>query len=510
MQKFDDLWNESDPPKYKSYGINNFREIPQMRNISFEKQREMEVVANVLPFKVNNYVVENLIDWDDAVNDPIFVLTFPQKEMLRPQHFKEMVKAMENGDKKTIQTTANKIRLQLNPHPAGQMEHNVPQLKDGTKLYGMQHKYKETVLFFPSQGQTCHAYCTFCFRWPQFVGMNELKFAMRESELLVQYIKENPSVTDVLFTGGDPMIMKTKLFSEYVNSLLDADLPNLKTIRIGTKALGYWPYRFLSDDDSDEMLRLFEKITKRGIHLAFMAHFNHPRELSTKSVEMAIRLIRKTGAQIRTQSPILAHINDNAKTWADMWKKQVNLGCVPYYMFVARDTGAQHFFGVPLVKAQEIFRDAYQQVSGLCRTVRGPSMSATPGKIQVLGVIDIGKKKAIAMRFLQGRDPTWVQKPFLAKYDENAIWIDELKPFTGNKFFFEEGFGKISSQKKSENKGHLINNIIHKFGKKSGKISKTNKLLRDETTSIIALKRKKEFEDRQGLNTQQIGKKNFP
>lgn len=457
MQKFDGSWNETDPPAYRSYAINNFREIPQVQNLSFEKQHEIEVVANVLPFKVNNYVIENLIDWNDVPRDPIFVLTFPQKKMLRSHHFKEMAAAMNTGDRKTVQETANKIRLQLNPHPAGQMSHNVPQLKDGTKMHGMQHKYKETVLFFPSQGQTCHAYCTFCFRWPQFVGMNELKFAMRESELLVQYLKENPSVTDVLFTGGDPMIMKTKIFAGYIDSLLDADLPNLKTIRIGTKALGYWPYRFITDDDSNEMLQLFENITKKGIHLAFMAHFNHPKELSTKAVEVAIKLIRRTGAQIRTQSPILTHINDDPKIWVDMWQKQVSLGCIPYYMFVARDTGAQDYFGIPLVRAQEIFRDAYQHVSGLARTVRGPSMSATPGKIQVLGTVNIGRKKAIVMRFLQGRNPAWVQRPFLAKYDEKAIWIDELKPFSGKKFFFEDDLKKIlrTPKKNTAEKNHM-------------------------------------------------------
>ena len=52
-----------------------------------------------------------------------------------------------NTDKKEIANIANEIRLQLNPHPAGQMELNVPTLSDGTKLFGMQHKYKETCLF---------------------------------------------------------------------------------------------------------------------------------------------------------------------------------------------------------------------------------------------------------------------------------------------------------------------------------------------------------------------------
>lgn len=411
----------------------------------------MEVVGNVLPFKTNNYVVEQLIDWNNIPNDPIFVLTFPQKEMLKPNHYEEMSSALKKGlDKKEIQSIANKIRLQLNPHPAGQMEHNVPQLKDGTKLFGMQHKYKETVLFFPSQGQTCHAYCSFCFRWPQFVGMDDMKFAMRETELLVQYLKEHPEVSDVLFTGGDPMIMKTRIFSQYIDSLLDADLANLTTIRIGSKALAYWPYKFLTDDDSQDTLDLFKRVTKKGIHLSFMAHFNHFTELSTDAVAAAINRIRETGAQIRTQSPLLRHINDDSEIWTKMWRKQVALGLIPYYMFVVRDTGAQHYFGVSLIRAQEIFRDAYQKVSGLCRTVRGPSMSATPGKVQILGITDIGIEKAMVMRFLQGRNPKWVQRPFLAKYDENAIWIDDLKPFSGEKFFFEDELKQMLKQEEKE------------------------------------------------------------
>ena len=182
------IWNDS--PSMKSYTLSNFRQLPQIQQLSEEKQFEMEVVGNVLPFKANNYVVEQLIDWNNIPNDPIFVLTFPQKGMLKPEHYEKMATALKNNaDKKEIATVANEIRLQLNPHPAGQMELNVPTLKDGTKLYGMQHKYKETCLFFPSQSQTCHAYCSFCFRWPQFVGMDEMKFAMKEGEQLVQYLK---------------------------------------------------------------------------------------------------------------------------------------------------------------------------------------------------------------------------------------------------------------------------------------------------------------------------------
>ena len=433
------VWSETESPRIQSYTLTNFRNIPQIQKLSEEQQFEMEVVANVLPFKANNYVIEQLIDWNNIPNDPIFVLTFPQKEMLLPTHYEQMASALKSGaDKKAIQELANEIRLQLNPHPAGQLELNVPTLKDGTKLYGMQHKYNETCLFFPSQSQTCHAYCTFCFRWPQFVGMDEMKFAMNEGEQLVQYLREHQEISDVLFTGGDPMIMKAKMFRTYIDTLLEADLPNLKTIRIGTKVLAYWPYKFLTDDDADETLTTFEEVTNKGLHLAFMAHFNHHKELSTGAVKAAIKRVRETGSEIRTQSPLLAHINDDADMWAEMWRQQVQLGCIPYYMFVVRDTGAQHYFGIPLVKAHEIFSNAYKQVSGLGRTVKGPSMSATPGKVLVDGVITINGKKIIVLKFLQGRNPDWVSKPFFAEFDENAIWLDDLKPAFEEKFFFED------------------------------------------------------------------------
>ena len=342
------VWTVDSSPKIKSYTLSNLRKIPQIENFTEEQIFEMEVVGHVLPFKANNYVIEQLIDWDNVPGDSMFNLTFPQKGMLKSEHYEMMASTLKNNSSgKELRDMANKIRLQLNPHPAGQMELNVPMLKDGTKLFGMQHKYKETTLFFPSQGQTCHAYCSFCFRWPQFVGMDEMKFAMQEGDDLAQYVKEHPEISDILFTGGDPMIMPAKIFSTYIDKILDADLPNLKTIRIGTKALSYWPYKFISDDDAEETLETFRRVNSKGIHLAIMGHFNHLAELKTGAVKLAIKNVRETGAQIRTQSPLLTNINDDADMWAQMWQKQVELGCIPYYMFVVRDTGAQHYFGIP-------------------------------------------------------------------------------------------------------------------------------------------------------------------
>ena len=430
--------------KYISYMLQNFRNIPEIKNIEQKFVDDIQVVGSVLPFKTNNYVVENLIDWSNIPDDPMFRLTFPHREMLTPNHYQTMEKIIAGGaDKQRVREAANEIRMQLNPHPAGQLEYNVPMI-EGEKLYGMQHKYRETVLFFPSHGQTCHAYCTFCFRWPQFVGMEDLKFASKEAELLVKYVREHKEVSDVLFTGGDPLIMKTKHLESYIRPLLDANIENLRHIRIGTKALAYWPYRFLTDDDADDLLRLFEDVKKAGKHLAFMAHYNHPVELEGDSVAKAIRRILETGAVIRTQSPLLKHINDDPQLWADMWKKQIALGCIPYYMFIARDTGPQHYFSVPLIDAWKLFKDAYQSVSGICRTVRGPSMSCLPGKVQLLGVSEIKNEKVMVFRMIQGRNPDWAAQPFIAEYNEKAIWYDDLRPAFGEeKFFFTDELNSL-------------------------------------------------------------------
>lgn len=441
--------------KYQAYARHNFHKIPSFGRLTPRQVQAIKIVSEVLPFKTNNYIVKELIDWDQYEDDPMFILTFPQESMLRPSQFRALSEMVENRASQTdLAKYVNELRLTLNPHPAGQLEHNVPMLK-GKKLTGIQHKYRETMLFFPTQGQTCHAYCTFCFRWPQFTGQSELKFAMKQHGLLVSYLKENPSITDILITGGDPMVMKASILEKYIDTLLDADLPGLKTIRIGTKSLSYWPYRFITDPDSDQLLNVFRKVIDRGLHLAFMAHFNHFRELETDAVKEAVQRILNTGAQIRTQSPLLRNINNNPEVWSRMWRKQVDMGMIPYYMFVARDTGAQSYFGVTLEQAHHIFQEAYKTVSGVCRTVRGPSMSAGPGKVRIVGISEVRGQEVFVLEFLQGRNPDWTGKPFFATYDPEARWLDDLVPAFGeSEFFYEEEYNRLLKVDKLP--GHIL------------------------------------------------------
>ena len=233
--------------------------------------------------------------------------------------------------------------------------------------------------------------------------------------------------------------MRTKMLRNYIEPLLDPDVaPHLRTVRIGSKAPAYWPQRFVTDEDAEDLLRLFRRVVASGRQLALMAHYNHPVELETPLAQEAVARIRRTGAQIRAQSPLVRHINDDPDALARMWKLQAQLGIVPYYLFVERDTGARRYFELPLVDAWKVFREAYSKVSGVSRTVRGPSMSATPGKVQILGVSEAAGEKVIVLRFLQGRNPDWVGRPFFAAYDDQATWLDDLRPAFGEKEFFYE------------------------------------------------------------------------
>ena len=441
-------FNEAESTRFQVYTERQFDKITALQILSDEQRFEMRVVANVLPFRVNQYVIDELIDWNNVPADPMFQLTFPQKEMLADSDFEQMAATLRSdADKKEITRVANEIRQHLNPHPAGQQLLNVPVL-DEQLLEGIQHKYRETVLFFPSQGQVCHSYCTFCFRWAQFIGDKELRFSAKEADHLHRYLASHKNISDLLVTGGDPMVMKSSHLVNYLEPLLDSKFDHIQTIRIGTKSLTFWPQRYVTDKDADELIALFSKLVKAGKHVALMAHFNHWHEMDTPMVKSAIERIKAAGLTIRTQAPLLNNINNDANVWAKMWREQVKLGLIPYYMFIERDTGAKRYFEVPLERAWHVYRDAMQQVSGLARTARGPSMSAGPGKVEVQGITEIKGEKVFVLRFIQARNPDWVQQPFFAKFDSKATWLDQLKPAFGeSEFFYEKEYNEMCEGK---------------------------------------------------------------
>ena len=428
--------NTAASPRFRAFSRRHIDRLPVLDRLSRDQIIALKAVSAVLPFRVNEYVLNELVDWDNIPSDPIYQMVFPQAGMLVRDDFNRVREMVVSGSsEEEIGRAAREIQMRMNPHPSGQLELNVPTV-DGELLPGCQHKYRETVLFFPSRGQTCHAYCTYCFRWAQFVGIDKLRFASHEVETLARYLAVHTEVSDVLFTGGDPMIMSSSVLRKNIEPFLVPELEHIRSIRIGTKALAFWPYRFTTDRDADDVLRLFEKVRRSGKQIAIMAHFSHPRELQTREVRLAMRRIIDTGTVIRCQAPLIRHVNDDGDVWGSMWRDQVSLGAVPYYMFVERDTGPKHYFEVPLARALRIYSKALGQVTGLARTVRGPSMSATPGKVLVDGIAEINDERVFVLKIVQGRDPEWTNRVFFARFDSTATWLGDLEPAFGEREFF--------------------------------------------------------------------------
>ncbi|MEJ2053989.1 MAG: 4Fe-4S cluster-binding domain-containing protein [Calditrichaceae bacterium] len=402
------------------FTISRFMDSKFTKHLNSKELTQLKQLTKIFPFKVSRYVLEELIDWRNKEEDPIYRLTFPQSDMLNYPHWDLLKSAKSLEEQKRA---IAKIRRDLNPHPDGQKD-NIPSIGKRT-FGGIQHKYRETVLFFPSQGQTCHSFCTYCFRWAQFVNLDEHKFKSKDQSDLFDYLNNKKEVTDILFTGGDPMFMPNKTLFSYLDVILRPELEHVQTIRIGTKSLAFHPDRFLGDE-GDELLANLTSIRKSGKNVSLMAHVSHPVELSTAKVQNAIRRLRNHGVIIRSQAPLIRGINDDSNTWRDMWKDSVSLGIVPYYMFVERDTGAHHYFSVPLHRAYKIFTEAFSSVTGLAKTVRGPSMSAGPGKVLIVGIAGEGDDKKFVLKFIQARNPLLVNKPFFAKFSTEATWLDEL------------------------------------------------------------------------------------
>ena len=426
--------------KFRAFTAHDLPRLVESGRIPAEQMLPMRAVAAVLPFRTNAYVIDQLIDWSAVPDDPMFRLTFPQSDMLDSEDLHAVMDLLRRGaPPEQLQSVVHGIRIRLNPHPDGQLDLNTPMYR-GQRLDGVQHKYPETLLLFPRQGQTCHAYCSYCFRWAQFVGEPDLRMATNDVEAVTGYLRDHPEIRNVLITGGDALVMSAATLRHYVEALLTVE--SVEAIRLGTKSLSFWPYRYLTDRDADDLLRLIEQVADSGRHLALMAHFSHPRELQTDVVRAATQRIRSAGGVIRCQAPLIRGINDSAGAWATMWNEFVRLGAVPYYMFVERDTGPKDYFSVPLARGYEIFRDAFAQVSGLARTVRGPIMSATPGKVSVDGVAEIAGEKVFALRLVQARSSQYVGRPFFAQYDPQAIWLSDLKPALGATEFLP-GLGHV-------------------------------------------------------------------
>lgn len=404
------------------YSSQTFKKTHYYQKLPLAEQHIFDVLSEVFHFKTNSYVLENLIDWEKLPDDPIYRLNFPNPKMLGPQTYQQLLEAHEKNNKQVAQ-----VLRQFKAADVKMQSTLVPTFL-GKPIPGAYRPFPNLLFLFPApMVKTCHAYCSYCFRWKQFVDHNlqtNQSYSYSNPNDPVAYLLSHPEITDILFTGADPLVLPSSTIEAYVTPTLAVD--SVETIQFSSKALAWWPYRFTTDKDAGNLLRLFEHIVDQGKHLSFVAHFTHVRELENDAVVKAIHSIQNTGAVIRCQGPIAEGINDHWSDWANLWTRQISLAMIPTYMYMESDHNREAHFRTSLAKALRVFQMAQQQTSGLTRTVRGPVFMNDIHRVLLDGIVEVDQQKYFVLKCIQSPYPESEGKVKLIPYDEHTSSAGDL------------------------------------------------------------------------------------
>ncbi len=358
--------------------VRYWRSLEQVSHLSERERQALAPVAARYKFRANSYYLK-LIDWDDP-DDPIRRIVIPQTAELR-----------SFGHLDASNEVANYVA------PA------------------TQHKYASTVLLLCNE--VCGAYCRFCFRKRLFMDENDE--TATDLTAGIDYIRRHPEVTNVLLTGGDPLLLSTRRLEAILRPL--SAIPHVRIIRIGTKMPAFNPYRILDDPDLVAMLSRYCTADKQ---VYLMTHFNVPQELTEVAVR-AITTLRRAGLILANQSPILRGINDSPERLAELMRRLAVVGAPAYYFFICRPTEGNRPFELPIVDAYHVFTQARRRVSGLAKRAR-LVMSHASGKVEVVAV----NREYIYLRYHRAKAIEDEERLVICHRDDSAYWLDDLVPVT--------------------------------------------------------------------------------
>lgn len=355
--------------------VRYIRSLDQIEQLSGEDKDRLRPVSEEYVFRANDYYLK-LIDWDDP-DDPIRQLIIPREEEL---------------------------------HEWGKLDASNEEAV--TVARGVQHKYTDTVLLLCNE--VCGAYCRYCFRKRLFMDDNDE--VTNDVSAGIQYIAQHPEVTNVLLTGGDPLLMSTRRLVDIFTKL--RAIPHVKIIRIGSKMPAFDPNRILGDE---ALLAAFREFSLPEQRIYLMAHFDHPRELTDLAVRGIDACIRN-GVICVNQCPLIKGVNDDPDTLAELYSRLSYIGCPPYYLFQGRPTAGNEPYELPIVHGWHIFQEAISHGSGLARRARF-AMSHQTGKVEILAIDD----EHMYMRYHQAKDPADLGRFMIYRRDDEAYWLDQLE-----------------------------------------------------------------------------------
>ncbi|MCK5364499.1 MAG: KamA family radical SAM protein [Gammaproteobacteria bacterium] len=349
--------------------------LDKVEQLSEPERTKLAAVEQKFVFRVTDYYL-NLIDWDDP-KDPIRQLIIPRTEEL-----------------------ADWGKIDASDEAAN------------TPVRGLQHKYGDTALLLCNE--VCGAYCRYCFRKRLFMRHNDE--TAQDFGPAAAYVAQHPEITDVLLSGGDPLVLSTDRLAAILRRFMR--IPHVRTIRIGSKVPAFNPYRLLQDE---ALLNLIAQVTGSGTAVYLMAHFDHPRELTDLACD-GIQAMQQAGADVVNQCPIVRGVNDDAELLAELFEMTTELGMPQYYVFQGRPVVGNEPYMVPLVRGWQLFDDARRRCSGLSRRVRF-AMSHASGKIEVLGLDD----RHMYLRYHRARKVADESRIMVARRDDRANWFDDLE-----------------------------------------------------------------------------------
>ncbi len=350
--------------------------IDKVKNLTVNELQALKKVCNIYSFRANDYYL-NLIDWNNP-NDPIKRIIIPNLSEID-----------DNGQL----DACNEKAITVAP--------------------GVQHKYKHTALLLCNE--TCGGVCRYCFRKRLFMDNNS-EVAV-DTTIGIQYIKNHPEITNVLLTGGDPLLLSTERLENIIKEL--HKIERVKIIRIGTKMTSFNPMRITEDD---ALLRTLRKYSTPEKRIYIMTHFDHPKELTEEAIN-AIQALNDAGVTLCNQCPILKGVNDDSNILAELYNELAVNGCTPYYAFQCRPTAGNKPYAVPITRAYFLFEESKKYASGTAIRAKYV-MSHASGKIEIIGVDD----KHIYLKYHRAQNTDLIGKVFVYKRDDNAYWLDDLLP----------------------------------------------------------------------------------
>jgi EF-P beta-lysylation protein EpmB len=242
---------------------------------------------------------------------------------------RSFVKRMQAGDPK------DPLLLQVLPHieetvkVTGYGHDPVGEIGAANPRPGVVHKYQGRVLLIASGG--CAIHCRYCFRRHFPYSDNQNSRAQWHEAL--DYIRRDPSISEVILSGGDPLILQDQQLAELVDEI--SSISHIQRLRVHTRLPIVIPQRVTDG--------LIDAIARPELSTVMVIHANHANEIDG-AVEDSIDRLRRRGILTLNQTVLLAGINDSANAQIELCEKLFAAGALPYYLHVLdKVAGAAHF-----------------------------------------------------------------------------------------------------------------------------------------------------------------------